>query len=283
MKAIILAGGKGTRLKPFTSLIPKPLVPVGDKSILEILIGGLKKAGITDLVLCVNHMSRLIKAYFGDGAKWGVNIEYSEEKGSLGTVAPVKLLKNLPDDFLVMNGDLLTDLDFRDLYRCHLQNRSLLTIATFKRTSQVDFGVIDVDKEHNIVVGFREKPIQELYVSMGVYVFNKRLLRYVPDDKPFGFDELVLRLLRERCVVNIYPFSGYWLDIGRPYDYDKANQDARTALGAPADTQGKSLASLLLTEGARSQQVQSQRPRGSGAFGSSCIPVFRVHRPGSGR
>jgi NDP-sugar pyrophosphorylase family protein len=250
VKAIILAGGKGTRLKPFTSVIPKPLVPVGDRTILEILIGALKERRITDLVLCVNHMSALIKAYFGDGAKWGVNIRYSVEDGFLGTVAPIKLVKNLPDDFLVMNGDLLTDLDFRDLYDFHLQNRALLTIATYKRTSQIDFGVIDVDKERNIVMGFREKPIQELDVSMGVYAFNKRLLCHVPDDRPFGFDELVLTLLREKCVVNVYPFRGYWLDIGRPADYDKANQDAGITLRAIKKTRGKSQEPLRPTEGA---------------------------------
>jgi NDP-sugar pyrophosphorylase family protein len=250
VKAIILAGGKGTRLRPFTSLIPKPLVPVGDRTILEILIGALKERKVTDLVLCVNHMSALIKAYFGDGAQWGVNIEYSVEDGFLGTVAPIKLVKDLPDDFLVMNGDLLTDLDFGDLYDYHLQNRALLTIAAYKRTSQIDFGVIEVDKERNIVRGFREKPIQELDVSMGVYAFNKRLLSYVPEDQPFGFDELVLTLLRERRVVNIYPFSGYWLDIGRPADYDKANEDAGRTLRAVKETRGKSLEPLRPTEGA---------------------------------
>jgi NDP-sugar pyrophosphorylase family protein len=244
VKAIILAGGKGTRLKPFTSVIPKPLVPVGDRTILEILIGGLKKDRITDLVLCVNHMSGLIKAYFGDGAQWGVNIEYSVEEGFLSTVAPIKLVKNLPDDFLVMNGDLLTDLDFRDLYDYHLQNRALLTIATYKRTSQIDFGVIDIDEDRQTVVGFREKPVQELNVSMGAYAFNKRLLCYVPDNKPFGFDELVLTLLREKRAVNVYPFSGYWLDIGRPADYDKANQDAGMILRAIKETRTQSRPSL---------------------------------------
>jgi NDP-sugar pyrophosphorylase family protein len=225
VKAIILAGGKGTRLKPFTSVIPKPLVPVGDRTVLEILICRLHEQQITDLVLCVNHMSALIKAYFGSGARWGVNIEYSEETGFLGTVAPIKLVKELPDDFLVMNGDLLTDLDFRDLFHCHLQNRALLTIAAYKRASQIDFGVIEVDKERNIVAGFREKPVQELDVSMGVYAFNRRLLHYVPANRPFGFDDLVLTLLREKQDVHVYPFGGYWLDIGRPADYDRANQE----------------------------------------------------------
>lgn len=225
MKAIILAGGKGTRLRPFTSVIPKPLVPVGDRTVLEILICRLSDQQITDLVLCVNHMSALIKAYFGNGARWGANIQYSEEDGFLGTVAPIKLVADLPDNFLVMNGDLLTDLDFRDLFRCHMQNRSLLTVAIHRRLSQVDFGVIDVDRERNVVVGFREKPVEELNVSMGVYAFSKRLLHYVPDNRPFGFDDLVLTLLREKQAVHVYPFTGYWLDIGRPADYDKANQD----------------------------------------------------------
>jgi NDP-mannose synthase len=230
MKAIILAGGRGTRLRPFTSVIPKPLVPLGDKTVLEILIAALKREGITDLVLCVNHMSNLIKAYFGDGAKWGVNIRYSVEDRFLGTVAPIKLVKDLPDDFLVMNGDLLTDLKFQDLYCNHMQDRSLLTIATYKRTSKIDFGVIDIDRKRNVVTGFHEKPTKEVNVSMGVYAFSRRLLRYVPDDTPFGFDDLVLTLLREKCDVRVFPFDGYWLDIGRPADYDKANQDISAAL-----------------------------------------------------
>jgi len=249
MKAIILAGGKGTRLRPFTAVIPKPLVPVGDRTILEILICRLKEEGITDLVLCVNHMSALIKAYFGDGAKWGVRIGYSEEEGFLGTVAPIKLVKDLPDDFLVMNGDLLTDLRFRDLYDRHLQNRSLLTIATCKRTSQIEFGVIDVDKTQNVVTGFREKPVQEVDVSMGVYAFNRKVLQYVPGEKPFGFDDLVLTLLCEKCVVNVYPYSGYWLDIGRPADYDKATQDATLPIKATRRPRRKALEALLPADG----------------------------------
>ncbi len=225
MKAIILAGGRGTRLRPFTSVIPKPLVPVGDQTVLEILIAALKRERITDLVLCVNHMSDLIKAYFGDGTKWGVRIRYSEEERFLGTVAPIKLLRDLPEDFLVMNGDLLTNLKFRDLYRSHVRHRALLTIATYKRTSQIDFGVIDVDPAREVVTGFHEKPTKAVDVSMGVYVFNRSLLDHVPDNVPFGFDELVLALLREKREIRIYPFSGYWLDIGRPADYDRANQD----------------------------------------------------------
>jgi NDP-sugar pyrophosphorylase family protein len=223
MKAIILAGGKGTRLRPYTTVIPKPLVPVGNKAILEILISRLKASGITDLTLCVNHMAALIMAYFGDGTKWGVKIEYSQEDKFLSTVAPIKLVKNLPKNFLVMNGDLLTDLDFRDLYNYHLKNHAIITVATYKRESQINFGVIDIDEKESVAIGFQEKPVHEVNVSMGVYAFNKKLLSYVPDHKLFGFDDLMHKLLCEKQTVKVYPFNGYWLDIGRPEDYEKAN------------------------------------------------------------
>jgi len=227
MKAIILAGGKGTRLRPYTMVIPKPLVPVGDKAILEILIGRLKKYGITDLTLCVNHLAELIMAYFGDGGKWGVKISYSMEEKPLSTVAPIKLLKNLPNDFFVMNGDLLTDLDFRKLYDYHLRNKALLTVATYKRKPKIDFGVFDINETKNIAVGFKEKPEYVLNVSMGVYVFNKKVLDFVPEDKLFGFDDLMLTLLDRKQTIKVYPYDGYWLDIGRPDDYEKANKEIK--------------------------------------------------------
>ncbi len=228
LKAVILAGGRGARLKPFTTTIPKPLVPLGDRSILEVLIGRLKSCGITDLVLCVNHMSGLIMAYFGDGTAWDVTIEYSIEDQFLGTVAPVKLLNDLPEDFLVMNGDLLTDLDFRELYDDHIKNRALLTVATYTRDVTIDFGVLQIDRDRNVATGFKEKPSYDLNVSMGVYVFNRELLEYVPDGRPFGFDNLMLTLLHAKKEIRVYPYSGYWLDIGRPEDFDRANQDIDT-------------------------------------------------------
>ena len=225
MKAVILAGGKGTRLRPYTTIIPKPLVPIGNKAILDILIGRLKKCGITDLILCVNHLAELIMAYFSDGSKWGMKIEYSMEHKPLSTVAPIKLIKGLPENFLVMNGDLLTDLDFKKLYNYHLENKALITVATYKRTAKIDFGVIDVDENNNIALGFKEKPEYEANVSMGVYVFNKKVLNFVPDDEPFGFDDLMLALLAKGQIIKVYPYDGYWLDIGRPEDYEKANED----------------------------------------------------------
>jgi len=227
MKAVILAGGKGTRLKPYSTVIPKPLVPIGNKAILEILIGRLKKFGIRDLTICVNHLAGLIKAYFGDGKKFGVEIEYSIEDKQLGTVAPIKLVKGLPENFFIMNGDLLTDLDFKNFYNDHLENKALMTIAIYKRISKIDFGVIEVDRAKNIVKDFKEKPKYELNVSMGVYILNKKVLEIIPENKKFGFDDLVLEMLKKGQTIRVYPYGGYWLDIGRPDDYEKANRDIK--------------------------------------------------------
>jgi len=227
VKAVILAGGKGTRLKPYSAVIPKPLVPIGNKAILEILIGRLRKFGVKDLTICVNHLAGLIQAYFGDGKKLGVDIKYSVEDKQLGTVAPIKLVKGLPENFFVMNGDLMTDLDFKKFYNNHLENKTLVTIAIYKRTSKIDFGVIDVDKVNNVVKGFKEKPEYELNVSMGVYILNKKVLEIIPENKKFGFDDLVLEMLKKGQTIKVYPYSGYWLDIGRPDDYERANKDIK--------------------------------------------------------
>jgi NDP-mannose synthase len=225
MKAVILAGGKGTRLKPYTTVIPKPLVPVGEKAILEILINCLKREGVDEVYICLNHFAEIIKAFFGDGGRFGLKINYSLEDEPLGTVGPVKRLKGLPEHFLVMNGDLLTDLPFRDLFDFHLKGNSLLTVSTYTRKSKIDFGVIDVDPVTHLAAGFREKPEFVFNVSMGVYVMNRSVLQYVPDNTCFGFDNLMLTLLEQKIPVGTYPYQGYWLDIGRPDDYEKANED----------------------------------------------------------
>ncbi len=225
MKAVILAGGKGTRLKPYTSVIPKPLVPVGERAILEILVARLKKAGVDEIYICLNHFAEIIMAFFGDGSRFGLKINYSIEHEPLGTVAPIKLIRDLPDHFLVMNGDLLTDLNFTDLFQYHLDGNSLLTVSTFVRNMKIDFGVIDVDEESMLAKGFREKPEYTFSVSMGVYVMNRKVLDFVPDSTSFGFDDLMLTLLKKNEPARIYPYHGYWLDIGRPDDYEKANND----------------------------------------------------------
>jgi NDP-sugar pyrophosphorylase family protein len=225
MKAVILAGGKGTRLRPYSMFIPKALVPVGDRPILEILLKRLKQCGVHKVILCVNHFAEVIMSYFGDGSRFNVQIEYSLEDTPLSTVAPIRLLKKLPENFLVLNGDLLTDLDFSVLFEHHLEKKGLLTVAVHKRKIKVDFGVMEIDEEKKIAVGFKEKPDYDLNASMGVYVFNRRLLDYIPKDKPFGFDNLMKLLLKQKQPVHIYQYEGYWLDIGRPDDYEKAIED----------------------------------------------------------
>jgi len=231
MKAVIMAGGKGTRLKPYTTSIPKPLVPVGEKAIIEILLNRLKKNGVDEVFICLNHFAEMIAAFLGNGDKFGLKINYSLEDRPLSTVAPLKLIHDLPDDFLVMNGDLLTDLDFSKFFQHHLQDSSLLTVATYSRKTKIDFGVIEIDPATNTASGFREKPEYRFDVSMGVYAMNQKILNFVPDNEPFGFDHLMLKLLETRQRISVFPYDGYWLDIGRPEDYEKANEDIQKIEG----------------------------------------------------
>jgi NDP-sugar pyrophosphorylase family protein len=225
MKAVILAGGKGTRLRPYTTVIPKPLVPIGEKAIIEILLNQLYKNNVDEVFVCVNHFAELIKAFLGDGKKYGIKINYSLESSELGTVAPLKLLNNLPEDFLVMNGDLLTDLDFGELFKYHIEHKSNLTIATYSRDSKIDFGVIKSNPNNSCVVEFIEKPVYKFEVSMGVYVMNQSLLKLIPSNIHFGFDDLIHYLLKNNLPIKTFLYDGYWLDIGRPDDYEKANLD----------------------------------------------------------
>jgi len=227
VEAVVLAGGKGTRLRPYTTILPKPLMPVGERPILEIVIGQLRAAGIKKITMAVNHMADIIIAFFGNGEKFGVEISYSMEDKPLGTVGPIKLIKDLPENFLVMNGDILTNLNYADLFRAHIISGASLTIATYKRDSQIDFGVLEINKATNHLIGFREKPIYHFDVSMGIYVFKRSLLDRVPVNHPFGIDSLVLAMLADNAQVNSYPFNGYWLDIGRPEDYERANEDIK--------------------------------------------------------
>lgn len=232
MEAVILAGGKGTRLRPYTTTLPKPLMPVGDRPILEIMITQLQAAGFEKITIAVNHMADLIMAFFGNGEKLGVKIEYSIEDQPLGTVGPLRLIKDLPEHFLVMNGDVLTDLDYGNLYCTHARDNALLTIATYRRDVQIDFGVLEIDSAKNRLTGFREKPTYNFDVSTGVYAFSRAVIERIPADRSYGIDSLVLDLLRGGLTVKAYPFQGYWLDIGRPDDYDRANLDASELLSS---------------------------------------------------
>ncbi len=223
MRAVLLAGGKGTRLKPYTYVLPKPLVPVGEKPILAYLIDRLRAAGFTELTLCVNHMAELVMAYFGSGKRFGVEITYSMEQEPLGTVAPLRLLADLPEDFLVLNGDLLTDLDFGSFFAFHRRQGTPLTVAACRRRQTIDFGVLESGGDR--IRGFREKPDLELEVSMGVYGFRRDVLSRLPASGPFGFDQLMRSLLDGGQPVGLYRHEGYWLDVGRPEDFARANED----------------------------------------------------------
>lgn len=223
MRAVILAGGKGTRLRPYTTLIPKPLVPLGGKySILEIIILQLREAGFSHITLAVNHLSQLIMAYFGDGSRLGVRLDYSLEEGELSTIGPLTLIDDLPESFLVMNGDILCDLDYRAFFDTHVAAGSQISVSAFQRHVKIDFGVLRYDASGQLQT-FQEKPEYDFDVSMGIYCINRSVIDALPRGLKYGFDNLMLDSLAADRRVDIRPFSGYWLDIGRPDDYEYAD------------------------------------------------------------
>jgi NDP-sugar pyrophosphorylase family protein len=223
-RAVVLAGGRGTRLLPYTIALPKPLVPIGDAPILEIIIRQLVGHGFSRITLAVNHQADILRAYFGDGSKWGVEIDYSLEKTPLGTMGPLKLIPDLPDNFLVMNGDILTDLNYAGFFDTHVSKKRLFTISSAMRSQTIDYGVLEVEGGGSLV-GFIEKPVLPYVVSMGIYCLSRQVVDLIPDRKPFGFDNLVLDLIARRKPVSVVAHDGYWLDIGRPDDYQKAIDD----------------------------------------------------------
>jgi NDP-mannose synthase len=224
MHAVIMAGGKGVRLRPYTTTLPKPLVPIGDRhAIVEIVLQQLASCGFTSATLAINHLGQLIRAFVGNGSRWGIDIDYVEETMPLSTIGPLFNLRNrLPENFLVMNGDVLTDLDYGQFLTTHQVSAAPLTVATARRAVHIDFGVLEVDD--GSVVGFKEKPTLNYRVSMGVYGMSRSTIEPYPVGLALGFDQLVLDLLERRCYPAIYDFRGYWLDIGRPDDYDEANR-----------------------------------------------------------
>ena len=224
MKAIVLAGGRGTRLAPYTKILPKPLMPIGDMPILEILLRQMRRAGIDEVILTVGHLAGLLQAFFKDGQQFGINIRYSYEDTPLGTAGPLSLVDGLDDTFLVANGDVLTNMDIRDLIDYHRQSQAVATIATHKRSIHVDLGVIQFNGGHEII-GYIEKPTYDFRVSMGIYVFEPRVLDYIGFNQYLDFPDLVLRLLKGGERVVGYPFDGYWQDLGRADDYEQAVQE----------------------------------------------------------
>lgn len=224
MKAVVLAGGKGARLAPYTKILPKPLMPIDDMPILEILLRQMKRAGISDVILTVGHLAGLLSAFFQDGQRLGMKIHYSYEDKPLGTAGPLSIVGGLEDTFLVTNGDILTTLNLRTLIEAHRASGAIATIATHHRQVHVDLGVIQID-ETNRIVGYIEKPNYDFQVSMGIYVFQPDVLKYIPVGQYLDFPDLVLRLIQDGKLVMGYPFSGYWQDLGRPDDYERAVQD----------------------------------------------------------
>jgi NDP-sugar pyrophosphorylase family protein len=226
LKAIILAGGKGTRLAPYTSILPKPLMPIGDMPILEVMLMQMKRAGVDEAILTVGHLASLLRAYFGDGEQWNLNIRYSYENEPLGTAGPISLVKGLDNTFLVTNGDVLTTLDLKELVEFHKREGGIATIAVHKRQVRIDLGVVLSNDDHTIT-GYIEKPAYDYTVSMGIYVFEPDVLDYIPPGQYLDFPDLVLKLIAAGQKVMSYPFDGYWMDLGRPDDYEKANEDFR--------------------------------------------------------
>jgi NDP-mannose synthase len=224
MRAVVLAGGKGTRLAPYTTILPKPLMPIDDMPILEVLLRQMKRAGINHVVLTVGHLASLLRAYFGDGAQWDLDITYSYEQAPLGTAGPIALVEGLDKTFLVTNGDVLTTLDIKKLVAFHKHKGGIATIAAHRRQVKIDLGVIQWDGEDR-VSGYIEKPATDYTVSMGVYVFEPRVLDYIPAGQYLDFPELILKLIDHGETVNGYVFDGYWMDLGRQDDYEQANQD----------------------------------------------------------
>ena len=222
MQAVILAGGKGSRLRPFTNTFPKPLVPVGDKAILEIVLEQLRYHGVTEIVMAVNHMSHLIRAFFGAGERLGMKIEYSEESEPLGTAGPLRLMNSLDENFLMLNGDILTTLDFSDLFRSHVASERKVSIATFEKEVKIDLGVLHV--KDGLLSDYIEKPTEYFTVSMGIYAMHRSVLEVIPPEGKYDLNVMMLDLRDRGVPIFCYPGNCEWLDIGRASDYEEATR-----------------------------------------------------------
>lgn len=241
VKAVVLAGGRGTRLAPFTSVLPKPLMPIGERSILELVLGQLSACRITDVTLCVGYLSHLIEAVLENRPEDDIQISYVREQEALGTAAPLRHVADLDSTFVAMNGDVLTTLDYRALIRSHRRSGNLLTIATRDRPIQIDYGVIHVgtNGNRNRVEAYVEKPKITSTVSMGIYVLEPEALRYIPATGRCDFPDLVQALLQNGERVGAYRYNGLWFDIGRREDYEQAVEawiEATGQASAPAST-----------------------------------------------
>jgi NDP-sugar pyrophosphorylase family protein len=221
VRVVILAGGKGTRLRPYTTIFPKPLMPIGDRPILEIVLRQLKYFGFEKITLSVNHLADLLKTFFGDGSKLGLDISYCMEDEPLGTAGSISLVEDVTDPFLVMNGDLLTTIDYGALVRAHMDSTATATIGVFPREVMIDFGVLELGSKGELVE-YREKPRLQYLVSMGVNVFDRSVLEFIPRGEYLDIPTLMTNLKDSGRTVSTFRSECEWLDIGRPDDYEHA-------------------------------------------------------------
>lgn len=223
-RTVILAGGKGTRLAPITGVIPKPLLPLGECPILDVLLRQLRLYDFDRVVLAVNYLQELFEAIVGDGQRYGLTVSYVRETAPLGTAGALALIGPPADDLLVMNGDILTTLDYRQFVQFHRARDAAFTVAVNRRRVDVDYGVIEADG-HGRVVEYREKPRLDYLVSMGVYAVHARAISHITPGERLDIPDLVKRLLAAGEPVQVFPYDGYWLDIGRPEDYERATRE----------------------------------------------------------
>jgi NDP-mannose synthase len=224
MQAILVAGGKGKRLQPYTLVIPKPLIPLKDEPIMEVIVKQLERAGFNKIHLCIGYMGELLQTYFGDGSKYNVGITYSKEMKPLGTIGPLTLIDSLDDDFLVLNGDTLSDINYQGLLIEHKNTQSALTIATFAKKVKIELGVLEYD-QHRHLKEYIEKPTLSYSVSTGVYALNKKVVRHLPRNEYFDFPSLVKLLLAQGEKVNTFQHDGIWHDLGSIDSFEAALED----------------------------------------------------------
>lgn len=224
MKAIVLAGGKGTRHTPNKSILPKPLIPLGDTPILAVLLHQMNRGGITEVILAVGHSSHLISSYFGTGEKFGIPISYIKEDVPLGTSGVLSLVKGVEETFLVINGDVLCNLDIQKMIKSHEESGAIATIAMCQRKTKIPLGVIKLNGKYDII-GYQEKPSLVHTVSMGISIFEPEIFGYIPHDTYLDFPDLVLKLIKEGELVKAYEHHGYFRDLGNPREYEEALND----------------------------------------------------------
>ena len=223
IQAVILAGGQGSRLRPYTTVLPKPLMPVGNLPIAEIIIRQLKYYGLKHIAIATGHLSGLIQSFFKDGRRWGLNIQYVFEDQPLGTAGALKLVDDLEDIFLVMNGDILTDVNFKELFTFHKKKKARATIVCKERIVKTDFGVVEIGR-HDQLVDYIEKPEHHSYVSAGINILAKECQNYIQPNESLGMPDLMLRLKKSDKKVSCFKMSGLWLDLGRLEDLDVAQE-----------------------------------------------------------